>query len=131
MVGVVWWFLFLPSSKDGLVKLWDLDTQHCFQTLVSHDREVWSFAVVGEGREEGVDIGRLVVTSGNTQPKVYQLTREELAESKVNRWKYGIISNIGVEAMHDIGVKAMHVMSQQCFIEGKGPTFVVSLTTCF
>lgn len=28
------------SSKDTLVKLWDLDTQHCFQTLVGHRSEV-------------------------------------------------------------------------------------------
>jgi len=28
------------SSKDATVKLWDLDTQHCFKTLVGHSREV-------------------------------------------------------------------------------------------
>ena len=30
----------LSSSKDGLLKLWDLDTQHCLQNLVGHRHEV-------------------------------------------------------------------------------------------
>ena len=30
----------VTSSKDSLVKLWDLETQHCFQTLVDHKSEV-------------------------------------------------------------------------------------------
>ena len=30
----------LTTSKDCLVKLWDLETQHCFQTLVGHKSEV-------------------------------------------------------------------------------------------
>ena len=27
------------------MKLWDLETQHCTQTLVGHRKEVWSFTV--------------------------------------------------------------------------------------
>ena len=30
----------ITSSKDCLVKFWDLETQHCFQTLVDHKSEV-------------------------------------------------------------------------------------------
>lgn len=37
----------LTSSKDASVKLWDLETQSCAQTLQSHRNEVWDFAVVG------------------------------------------------------------------------------------
>jgi len=33
------------SSKDGLLKVWDLETQHCVQTVVGHRREVWAFCV--------------------------------------------------------------------------------------
>ncbi|KXZ47023.1 hypothetical protein GPECTOR_38g260 [Gonium pectorale] len=43
---------FLPGqsklvscSKDGLLKVWDLDTQHCCQTLGGHKAEVWSLDV--------------------------------------------------------------------------------------
>jgi U3 small nucleolar RNA-associated protein 12 len=30
----------VSSSKDMLVKVWDLDTQHCIQTVVGHRSEV-------------------------------------------------------------------------------------------
>ena len=33
------------SSKDGLVKIWDLETHHCFQTIPLHRSEVWSLEV--------------------------------------------------------------------------------------
>lgn len=34
-----------------MVKLWDLETQHCFQTIVSHRSEVWSLEIMkGETR---------------------------------------------------------------------------------
>ena len=33
------------------MKLWDLDTQHCFQTIVGHRSEVWSLEIMkGETR---------------------------------------------------------------------------------
>ncbi|CAO0794673.1 unnamed protein product [Mucor circinelloides] len=35
----------LSSSKDTLIKLWDLSAQYCRETLVGHRSEVWSFAV--------------------------------------------------------------------------------------
>ena len=35
----------VSCSKDTFVKVWDLDTQHCVQTLVGHRTEVWSFDV--------------------------------------------------------------------------------------
>lgn len=34
-----------------MLKLWDLETQHCFQTLVGHRSEVWSLELIrGETR---------------------------------------------------------------------------------
>ncbi|KAI8889686.1 WD40 repeat-like protein [Backusella circina FSU 941] len=35
----------LSSSKDTLIKLWDLSAQYCRETMVGHRSEVWSFAV--------------------------------------------------------------------------------------
>ncbi|KIK99259.1 hypothetical protein PAXRUDRAFT_822951 [Paxillus rubicundulus Ve08.2h10] len=35
----------LSTSKDTLMKLWDLSTQHCVQTVVAHRSEVWSMDV--------------------------------------------------------------------------------------
>lgn len=37
--------LLVSSSKDTLVKFWDLRTQHCFKTLFGHKSEVWDFAI--------------------------------------------------------------------------------------
>ncbi|KAJ1749909.1 beta transducin [Coemansia sp. RSA 989] len=40
----------VTSSKDTLVKLWDLRAQHCVQTLVTHRSEVWALAVSPDRR---------------------------------------------------------------------------------
>ena len=64
------------SSKDGLVKLWDLDTQHCFQTIVSHHKEVWSLELVGgPSLGEGVvSLPRLVTASGDNRVRLFRLS---------------------------------------------------------
>jgi U3 small nucleolar RNA-associated protein 12 len=41
----------ITSSKDTFVKVWDLETQHCFLTLVEHRNEVCDFILIcGESR---------------------------------------------------------------------------------
>ncbi|KAI0254369.1 WD-repeat-containing protein [Lactifluus subvellereus] len=40
--------LLISSSKDTFVKLWDLTTQHCVQTIVAHRAEVWSLGLNSE-----------------------------------------------------------------------------------
>ncbi|XP_049851642.1 WD repeat-containing protein 3-like [Schistocerca gregaria] len=35
----------VSSSKDGLVKVWDMDTQHCVWTITGHPSEVWGFDI--------------------------------------------------------------------------------------
>lgn len=91
------------SSKDGLLKLWDLHTQHCFQTLVSHHREVWSFEIVGgvsagEGVASNHSGARLITSSGDTGFKVFQLSLEgsDESEAKVN------ISNMNKDALFTV-----------------------------
>ncbi|KAG6813504.1 hypothetical protein H0H92_010529 [Tricholoma furcatifolium] len=37
--------LLLTSSKDTFLKLWDLSTHHCIQTVVAHRSEVWTMDV--------------------------------------------------------------------------------------
>lgn len=37
--------LIISSSKDGLVRVYDVETQHCLQTLVGHRAEVWAMAL--------------------------------------------------------------------------------------
>lgn len=36
----------ISCSKDTLVKVWDMSTQHCIQTIVGHRCEIWSIALV-------------------------------------------------------------------------------------
>ena len=62
------------------MKLWDLDSQHCFQTLVSHQGEVWSIETVGGVSD---DDERLVAASGGSELKVYKLSRGQSGHSKV------------------------------------------------
>ena len=38
----------LTASKDTFMKLWDLSTQHCIQTIVAHRSEIWSLDVSPE-----------------------------------------------------------------------------------
>jgi U3 small nucleolar RNA-associated protein 12 len=35
----------VTSSKDTFLKLWDLSTQHCIQTVVAHRAEVWTLEI--------------------------------------------------------------------------------------
>ena len=41
--------VFVFSSKDSFVKWWDLDTQHCFKTLVGHRSEVSTASTTQSG----------------------------------------------------------------------------------
>ncbi|KAJ1911305.1 beta transducin [Mycoemilia scoparia] len=56
----------ITSSKDTLVKIWDLQSRHCVQTLVTHRSEVWSFAVSPDSR-------LLVTGSSESSLKVWKL----------------------------------------------------------
>ena len=76
----------LISSKDTFIKFWDLDTKHCFYTLVGHRSEVrfeigmgtdlpviwlsfnqiWSFVLLRED-------SRLITGSSDFELKVYSL----------------------------------------------------------
>ena len=77
------------------MKFWDLDTQHCFHTVVSHHREVWSLQLVGGGasEEEEEDSGvspllRLVTVSGDNKMRVFRLSSDAAdmsTEEKVDR----------------------------------------------
>jgi len=35
----------ISVSKDTLLKLWDLTTQHCIETLIGHRSEIWGLDV--------------------------------------------------------------------------------------
>ncbi|WFC98044.1 beta transducin [Malassezia yamatoensis] len=53
----------LTTSKDGLLKLWDLRLQHCIETVVSGDEQLYSLAVSTQLGDEPNDA--LIVTAGS------------------------------------------------------------------
>ena len=61
--------LVVSVSKDTLLKVWDMSTQHCIQTIVGHRSEIWSLAVTlnnsNEMEEEssGTSKGKYIVPS--------------------------------------------------------------------
>ena len=64
----------VSSSKDTLLKLWDLSTQHCVETVVGHRTEIWSFDINQEGT-------RLVAGSASRVLRVYSINLHALEQS--------------------------------------------------
>ena len=62
----------LTGSKDTFLKLWDLSTQHCIQTVVAHRSEVWTLDLNPE--QELVFTG-----SGEGEMKAWKIDHEALA----------------------------------------------------
>ncbi|KAI1796288.1 WD40 repeat-like protein [Ganoderma leucocontextum] len=63
----------LSGSKDTFLKLWDLSTQHCIQTIVAHRSEVWTMDLNPE--QELVFTG-----SGEGEMKAWKVDHEALAQ---------------------------------------------------
>ncbi|EPS45083.1 hypothetical protein H072_885 [Dactylellina haptotyla CBS 200.50] len=62
----------LSTSKDTLIKLWDLSSQHCVETHVAHTGECWALGVTAD--EEGA------ITAGNDgEMKVWTIERRRIA----------------------------------------------------
>ncbi|XP_040582090.1 WD repeat-containing protein 3 [Lepeophtheirus salmonis] len=59
--------ILVSSSKDTLIKFWDLDIRHCFKTLPAHLTEVWDICLI---REDSY----LVSGSGDSELRVFKLT---------------------------------------------------------
>lgn len=61
----------ITCAKDTFIKLWDLTTQHCVQTIVAHRSEVWSLDV--DPSEENLLSG-----SGEGEVKAWKIDQEAL-----------------------------------------------------
>ncbi|THH11473.1 hypothetical protein EW145_g624 [Phellinidium pouzarii] len=62
----------LTTSKDTLMKLWDLSTQHCVQTIVAHPTEIWTLDV-----NPGQDL--IFTGGGEGELKAWRVDHEALA----------------------------------------------------
>jgi U3 small nucleolar RNA-associated protein 12 len=65
--------LLVSVSKDTLLKVWDLDTQYCIQTIVGHRCEIWSLAVLhisgaheGDSNSDSYDDANVRVITGSS-----------------------------------------------------------------
>lgn len=61
----------VTCAKDTFLKLWDLSTQHCIQTVVAHRAEVWTLDV--DPRQELIFTG-----SGEGDMKVWRFDHEAM-----------------------------------------------------
>ncbi len=68
----------VSSSKDTFLKVWDLQTQHCVQTVIGHRSEVWSFDV-------NADETRLATVAVDQWIRVYKVASMEEIEEKINK----------------------------------------------
>ena len=67
--------LLVSASKDTLMKVWDLETQHCIQTCVGHRCEVWSMDISPGG-------DRLVTGSSDNQLRLWEVGNGEVASEE-------------------------------------------------
>lgn len=65
----------VTTSRDGLIKLWDLELRHCVQTCVVGRGEVVSCAV-----REGEEAWWIVTGSGDGECKGWEIRRDELGK---------------------------------------------------
>jgi U3 small nucleolar RNA-associated protein 12 len=65
--------IILTTSKDTFMKLWDLTTQHCIQTIVAHQSEIWSMDV---DREQTF----VLTGGGDGDLKAWKIDNEALSE---------------------------------------------------
>ncbi|KAF8640072.1 hypothetical protein AX17_001313 [Amanita inopinata Kibby_2008] len=63
----------LTTSKDTFMKLWDLSTQHCVQTLVAHQSEIWAMGL-------NPDQDLILTGSGEGDLKAWKLDKETLGQ---------------------------------------------------
>lgn len=66
----------ISTAKDGLIKLWDLETQYCIETHIAHKSECWAL---------DKHDGRLVTSGSGTDVAVWNLQLDEAEGSKITQ----------------------------------------------
>ncbi|THV08658.1 WD40 repeat-like protein [Dendrothele bispora CBS 962.96] len=96
----------ITTSKDTFVKVWDLSTQHCVQTLVAHRADIWAM---------DVDIERSIMFtgSGDGEVKAWKINIEALSEG-LKETEIGEISKV-IHPISTLPLSSKHRVSQICF----------------
>ncbi|KIK65368.1 hypothetical protein GYMLUDRAFT_70477 [Collybiopsis luxurians FD-317 M1] len=64
--------MLLTASKDTFMKLWDLSTQHCIQTVVAHRSDIWAMDV-------SVERNIIFTGSGEGEVKAWKIDSEAMS----------------------------------------------------
>ena len=64
----------VSCSESGTVKIWDLETRNCLQTLGEHDKSMLGAIVL--------DDSRIVCKSANGEILIFELAEESLKEKE-------------------------------------------------
>ncbi|KAE9410369.1 WD40 repeat-like protein [Gymnopus androsaceus JB14] len=65
--------MLLTASKDTFMKLWDLSTQHCIQTIVAHRSDIWAMDV-------NIDRNIIFTGSGEGEIKAWSISAEAISK---------------------------------------------------
>ncbi len=79
--------VLVSASRDTLVKFWDLDIHHCFNTVATHMTEVWDVALV-KGEKY------LVTGSGDSELRMFRLTFKDSKKEKSGEGETNFESNM-------------------------------------
>jgi U3 small nucleolar RNA-associated protein 12 len=76
----------LTSSKDTLLKLWDLSTQHCIETHVAHKSEIWAMVLFTQETLIGEQVVKevRVATGGGEGENLIKIWKVDTALLKTN-----------------------------------------------
>ncbi|KAK7061634.1 WD-repeat-containing protein [Favolaschia claudopus] len=98
--------LLLSASKDTFLKLWDLSTQHCVQTIVAHRSEIWTM---------DIDPQQNLVFTGSAEGelKAWKLDHEAFAEG-LKETETGEISKM-IHSVANLPLSSNHRVSQITF----------------
>ncbi|EGO01816.1 hypothetical protein SERLA73DRAFT_166331 [Serpula lacrymans var. lacrymans S7.3] len=93
----------LTTSKDTLMKLWDLSTQHCVQTVVAHRSGIWAM---------DVDLEQNLVFTGSSdgELKVWKLSLASLSQGLTDAESGEI--NKAILPFADLPLSSRHRVSQ-------------------
>ncbi|KII95241.1 hypothetical protein PLICRDRAFT_34085 [Plicaturopsis crispa FD-325 SS-3] len=98
--------LLITTSKDTFMKLWDISTQHCIQTVVAHRSEVWTMDV---DREQSL----IFTGSGEGEIKAWRIDLEAL-QGGLRETETGEVAKI-IHPIANLPLSSRHRVSQITF----------------
>ncbi|KAG5644079.1 hypothetical protein DXG03_009169 [Asterophora parasitica] len=98
--------LLLTTSKDTFLKLWDLSTQHCVQTVVAHRSEIWTMDINAE--QDLVFTG-----SGEGEMKAWRIDHEALSNG-LRETEAGEVAKM-IHPLSNLPLASRHRVSQIAF----------------